>query len=82
MEGERAPDLSRCFGKQRQQTAQYALTFCIRCPLLKSCVRTAWGMEGPPQRTRRRGAWWEGSPRALAGLPPEPPPTSGYYQAT
>ena len=64
-DGRPAPDLSRCFGRYRAQTPQYALTHCVECPKLKSCVRTVWGREGPRQ-TARRDWWWERSPRALA----------------
>ena len=64
-DGRHTPDLSRCFGRYRAQTPQYALTYCVKCPKLKSCVRTVWGLEGPRQ-TARRNWWWESSPQALA----------------
>lgn len=57
-----APDLGRCFGHYRQQTPQYALTQCVRCPKIKACVRTVWGVEQP--RRTARNDWWEGSKRA------------------
>ncbi len=76
----RAPDLSRCFGRYRAQTARYALTYCVECPKLKSCVRTVWGLEGPRQ-TVRRNYWWETSPRGLARAP-APPTGGGDFLAT
>lgn len=75
----RAPDISRCFGHYRAQTPQYALAWCVQCPKLKSCVRTAWGVEGP-RRTARRGLWWESSPRGQAHS--GGPPAAGDYAAT
>ena len=73
----RAPDISRCFGRYRAQTPQYALVYCVHCPKLKSCVRTAWGMEAP-HRTARREVWWERSPRGLAPRRPAAPRASDY----
>jgi hypothetical protein len=67
-----APDVSRCFGRYRAQTPQYALVYCVRCPKLKSCVRTAWGLEGP-RRGTRRDWWWESSPRGMTQRPAPPP---------
>lgn len=75
-----APDLSRCFGRYRAQTPQYALTYCVHCPKLKSCVRTVWGIEGP-RRTARREWWWESSPRGLAQQRTARP-AAGDYAAT
>ncbi len=68
----RAPDPSRCFGKYRLQSPQYALAYCVSCPKVKACVRTAWGLE-PPHRTAHRGAWWEGSRRAQGRPRPDTP---------
>jgi hypothetical protein len=76
-----APDRSKCFGHYRAQSPQYALTFCVSCPLLKSCVRTVWGLE-TPRRTRRRDWWQEGSRSLpLDGRLPAPP-VAGDYAAT
>jgi hypothetical protein len=73
-------DTSRCFGRYRSQSPQYALAVCVRCPKLKSCVRTVWGLEAP-RRTARRNLWWEPSPRGA--LPPRPPGAdAGYHLAT
>lgn len=72
------PDLSRCFGRYRAQTPQYALVYCVNCPKLKSCVRTAWGVD-EPRRTTRWEVWWERSPRGRAA---EPPPGSGSSVAS
>lgn len=74
------PDTSRCFGKYRAQSPIYALNVCVRCPRIKSCVRTAWGLE-EPRRTKGRGLYWEGRKR-----PGPPPPVhdenSGAHLAT
>ena len=75
--GRPTPDLSRCFGRYRLQTPQYALTNCVQCPKLKSCVRTVWGLEGP-NRGGRRGLWWESSPRGLAQRRTAPPVPVDY----
>jgi hypothetical protein len=61
------PDTARCFGHYRAQTPYYALAFCVKCPKLKPCVRTVWGME-LPRRGKGREVWWENSPRGLAHI--------------
>lgn len=79
-DGGRLPDLSRCFGHYRAQSPQYALAFCVKCPKLKPCVRTAWGLDMPRRGDDRRGVWWERSPRGRAGRTVAPP--AGDYAAT
>ncbi len=74
------PDLSRCFGHYRQQTPQYALTVCLRCPKLKACVRTAWGVDVP--RRSARYDWWESTKKARARRRSSPPGANDYLSAT
>jgi hypothetical protein len=50
-------DLSRCFGKHRQQPVQYALQHCLQCRKLKGCVRKSWGTDR--QRPWRKDDWWQ-----------------------
>lgn len=73
--GER--DLSRCFGKHREQTLEYAMQHCLQCRKLKSCVRKTWGSD----RHRRWGRddWWEAQPAPTGRRPPWPsqPPMQG-----
>lgn len=71
------PDTTRCFGRYRAQSPQYALAVCVKCPKLKACVRTVWGLEAP-RRTARRNLWWEGTRRAPQAGPP-PSTDAGYY---
>jgi len=75
--GER--DLSRCYGRHRQQTLEYALKNCLACRRLKSCVRSSWGVDR--QRSWQRYDWWEQKPQTeRAGRrPPWPsnPPGAG-----
>ena len=75
-----APDISRCFGRYRAQTPQYALAYCVHCLKLKSCVRTAWGLESP-RRPARRDRRWESSPRGVAQRG-SALPVAGDYLAT
>jgi hypothetical protein len=76
--GSHVPDRSRCFGHYRAQSPFYALTYCVKCPLLKSCVRTAWGLE-TRGRARRRDLWQQ-EPRLPAAGPDRPQPQD--YAAT
>lgn len=77
-QGGPGPDRSRCFGHYRAQSPFYALTYCVKCPLLKSCVRTAWGLESP-RRTRRQD-WWQQQPSRPPAEGDTPPPRD--YAAT
>jgi hypothetical protein len=76
------PDLARCFGHYRAQSARYALLFCVRCPKVKACVQTAWGT-GDARPARRRAARWEDSTQlgVRSSQPPRPRP-EGYWLAT
>jgi hypothetical protein len=55
-------DLSKCFGRHRDQTVDYAMANCLQCRKLKSCVRASWGAN----RNRRwnRDDWWQPQPVA------------------
>lgn len=35
--------LTKCFGRYDQQPVEYALTYCLHCRVMKSCVQKAWG---------------------------------------
>ncbi len=63
-----ARDLSRCFGKHREQPVQYALKHCLQCRKLKSCVRKSWGTDR--QRRWQRDDWWEAQPVVQTGRRP------------
>jgi hypothetical protein len=64
------PDLSRCFGRYREQSVQYALQHCLECRKLKACVRTVWGMDQP--RRTPRGAYQPGGRGRRGSRPPWP----------
>jgi hypothetical protein len=70
--GER--DLSRCYGKHRQQSVQYALKHCLQCRKLKSCVRKSWGTDR--QRPWRKDDWWETKPTIAVNNRRPPWPSS------
>lgn len=77
-----AGETRRCFGRYRAQSPQYALAECVKCPRLKDCVRTAWGME-QPKRVARREYSWEMSPRGRAAVAtPQPLGPTRYDLAT
>jgi len=74
--GER--DLSRCYGRHREQTLEYAMKYCLQCRKLKTCVRKTWGTDR--HRRWQQDDWWEARPVTTPGRrPPWPsqPPLEG-----
>jgi hypothetical protein len=71
-------DLSRCYGRHREQTLDYALKHCLQCRKLKTCVRKTWGTDR--HRRWQQDDWWEALPATTSGRrPPWPsqPPLQG-----
>ena len=72
-------DLSKCYGRHRQQTLDYALKNCLQCRKLKTCVRKSWGTDR--QRPWHKEDWWETTPGKVTSTrrPPWPstPPATG-----
>jgi hypothetical protein len=48
--------LTKCFGEYDQQPVEYALNYCLRCRVMKSCVQKAWGWK--EKRNKRDPALW------------------------
>lgn len=41
-----------CYGNYRAQTLDHALRYCLRCGVVKTCVRKTWERRSP--HTRRQ----------------------------